>query len=80
MYDHIPGKYRAKFVQWIFCNNVTVLHHYRDSVVDSFWSEQARVVDTISGHEYIDSNTRDARMAKAGWSNVHGWYIGNVAV
>ena len=41
--DHIPPPLWPEFFDWLECNNVTVLHLIRASVVESFWTLQAEV-------------------------------------
>jgi hypothetical protein len=46
------------------------LHFYREAAVESFWSLQARVVDTIVTGSYIDDTTKKKR--SSGGSNTDG--------
>jgi hypothetical protein len=54
MYDQIPDRFRTKFAHWVGCNNVTIVHLVRESAVESFWSLQARLVDTLVSGKYTD--------------------------
>lgn len=43
MYDQLPHQLRQQFALWARCNKVVVLHFYRESVINSFFSLQSRV-------------------------------------
>ena len=60
MYDHVPAVHRSRFVQWVACSNITIIHLVRDAAVESFWSLQARLVDTIAAGKYT-GRSFDAR-------------------
>jgi len=57
MYDHIPGAFRGNFADWLYCHNARVFHFVRRNVISSFWTLQARLVDTLGMGEYIDDST-----------------------
>ena len=71
MYDHIPTVYRQRFAQWVYCNNVTVLHFIREAVVLSFWTLQARAIDAFSLGKYVDDSIENGA-ANALASNRYG--------
>lgn len=57
-YDEILANHRQPFSEWVYCNRISVLHFYREAVIKSFWSIQARAFDmaALPKHETEQKN------------------------
>jgi hypothetical protein len=72
MYDHIPDQLREQFANWAACNGVVILHLIREAVVQSFFSQQARVVDTLALKGKYFSHSTDPMVQSKMASNKAG--------
>jgi hypothetical protein len=44
-YDHIPEEFRNDFAQWLNCREAFVIHLVRGAAIESFWTQQAQLMD-----------------------------------
>lgn len=54
-YDQIHDSMRKDFAHWAHCNQVAVIHLIRSASVESFWTMQAQLYDTMQLRGYVDS-------------------------
>jgi hypothetical protein len=70
-YDQIREEDREKFMSWIVCNNVTVVHLVKSAVVESFVSYQMELADIAQmGTNKVHRDTKGVISGKLA-SNLH---------
>ena len=47
MYDQLPTGSVSEFSDWVWCNDVSVIHLQRSATIESFWTLQAETYDFI---------------------------------
>lgn len=53
-YDHVPQEWLNEFAAFCHCNQVAVVHLIRTSLLDTYWSMQAKVMDVAQQGELRD--------------------------
>lgn len=56
-YDQIPDPQRRDFAEWVHCNGVGIIHLIKSASIESFWTMQAQLYDTVQLKEYVDTTT-----------------------
>ncbi|EDQ85460.1 uncharacterized protein MONBRDRAFT_29178 [Monosiga brevicollis MX1] len=53
-YDHVPPMYLQDFLDFVACNRISIIHLYRQSLLEPFWTSTAQVLDAAQEGELKD--------------------------